>query len=118
MSEVGQLLPSRETSPPQVCTRCGWTFRLAKAETVTCRGCGLKYTDYREPDEPVDLGPIIPEEGIDLRAMLALIEKETIREALSKCSSLTETARLLSISRPALDYKMKTHGLRLGGSES
>lgn len=80
---------------------------------------GMPVTLPDPPEEAVDLGEIIPEEGIDLRAMLALIEKVTIQEALSKSTSIAGAARLLRISRPSLDYKLKIHGLSLEGrSES
>lgn len=71
-----------------------------------------------EAEEAVDLGPIIPEEGLVLSDLLELIEVEVIKEALSKTSTITEAAKLIGLNRATLSWKLGRYGIPKPGSES
>ena len=55
----------------------------------------------------------IPEDGFDLEARLAAMEKAYLVAALEKTHGhLTNAARLLGITFRAIRYKIKKHGLK------
>ncbi len=54
----------------------------------------------------------LPEEGIDLEAVLADLERSYLEEALARTEGhVTNAAKLLGISFRAMRYKLKKHGL-------
>jgi two-component system, NtrC family, response regulator AtoC len=62
-----------------------------------------------------DLRVSLPPSG----APLAVIEREILREALSRCGgNVSRAARFLSITRQTLIYRMKKHGLGPEGGEA
>ena len=58
-------------------------------------------------------GPVVlPEDGVDLKAHLALVEKNLIAEALEKSDGVVaRAAKLLGVQRTTLVEKIKRYGL-------
>jgi len=70
---------------------------------------GRAASDVSDGDEPHD---ILPPDGIDLTDVVTDLEKDFIEKALERTNgNQTEAAKLLSISRDQLRYRLEKYGL-------
>jgi len=118
-------------SAAELLTRYHWPGNVRELENVMeravvlgCAGDTLESSDLpieiREPRAPATDAEPFPEDGVDL----AVVEKQWLQRALAHTrNNRSRAARLLSISRQALLYRMQKHGIvappeSVGESES
>ncbi len=118
-------------SAVELLTRYHWPGNVRELENVMeravvlgCAGDTLEPSDLpieiREPRAPATDAEPFPEDGVDL----AVVEKQWLQRALAHTrNNRSRAARLLSISRQALLYRMQKHGIvappeSVGESES
>jgi len=86
---------------------------LARA-VIAARGRAIlpEHLDADEPADPLIPAPGGPEEAMPLRALLAEVERQAIRRALSACGgNRTRTAERLGISRRQLFDKIREYDI-------
>ena len=65
-----------------------------------------------DPADPFDGGEDLPTGGLDLKGVVTDLERRYIEQAMERTNgNQTEAARLLSISRDQLRYRLEKYGL-------
>ena len=101
----------------QIERKYGWEGLSLSPEAraaIAARGRAIltEHLDVVEPPDPILPAPGGPSETLPLRALLAEVERQAIRRALSACGgSRTRTAERLGISRRQLFDKIREYDL-------
>jgi two-component system response regulator AtoC len=85
---------------------------LAKGRWISPEDLPSQITAHLPSEHAFPPGPI-PEDSLSLRKASSWLERDLIQKALERTGgNLTQAAKMLEISRPTLDAKMKEYELK------
>ena len=93
-----------------------WRGNVRELENIIERAVVLAAGDLIEPEnlpeEMLSGGPAMPDEGVDLEAAVAEVEKDLLLKALDSAGgNRKEAARLVKLTYRSFRYKLAKHGL-------